>query len=137
MSWGTCYKGTNNIHFNFPALMDDSRIFSTYESSGLSDSKIKKTNGIKTNSDYRSYLQKNADTIIRDNQLNACDNCGTCQYNTKIQSKDIKMSNTPYIFETTLSADQPYGYESSDLKNIYLSRQQLEARMHTPRFQIQ
>ena len=25
MSWGTCYSGSNNIHFNFPAIMDDSR----------------------------------------------------------------------------------------------------------------
>jgi hypothetical protein len=23
MSWGTCYSGSNNIHFDYPALMSD------------------------------------------------------------------------------------------------------------------
>ena len=25
MSWGTCYSGSNNIHFGFPPIMTDGR----------------------------------------------------------------------------------------------------------------
>ena len=46
------------------------------------------------------------------NQLNSCNQC-----NSYIGSKDSN-ENNPYIFSTTLSDDQPYGYENSDLKNF-------------------
>ena len=42
MSWGTCYSGSNNIHFNFPAFMDDGRNFSNYEAGATLDNIIKK-----------------------------------------------------------------------------------------------
>ena len=71
MSWGTCYKGSNNIHFNYPPFMTDSRLFSNYESSSQSDEILKQNSNIKTNSDYRRYLQTNADNIIKNNQLSA------------------------------------------------------------------
>lgn len=124
MSWGTCYQGSNNIHFNYPPLMTDGRNFSLYESSSLLDNAIKTNANIKTNSDYRRYIQKNADLIIKNNQLRSCNECNSCPY----VNYDVKMSNKPYIFNSILSKDQPYGYEDSDLKNIYLSREQLNAQ---------
>ena len=141
MSWGTCYKGSNNIHFNFPPLMNDGRNFSSYKPGTVHDQLIKSEANIKTNSDYRYYLQNNADTIIKKNQLLACDECSTCPYINN-QSKETKKktenkeTNSPYIFSSTLSNDQPYGYENSDLKNIYLSRLQLNAKMYLPEFNI-
>ena len=57
MSWGTCYKGSNNIHFNFPPLMNDSRNVSNYQPGALLDENIKKQASISTNSDYRLYLK--------------------------------------------------------------------------------
>ena len=137
MSWGTCYQGSNNIHFNFPPLMNDSRNFSSYESGATLDKALKDKANIKTNTDYRRYLQANADSIIKNNQLGACDECSSCPYINNPDNKSNYNSNTPYIFNSTLSQDQPYGYETSDLKNIYLSRNQLEAQMHAPRIAIQ
>jgi len=132
MSWGTCYSGSNNIHFNFPPLMNDSRNYSDYKPGNVMDKMIKKKENILTNSKYREYLQKNADMIIKNNQLNACDECASCPYKNNL---NINI-NKPYIFDSILSNDQPYGYENSDLKNIYLSRQQLESQMYAPRFEI-
>lgn len=139
MSWGTCYKGTNNIHFTYPPLMSDSRLFSDYRSSSLEDEKIKENSNIQTNSDYRHYLQTNADNIIKNNQLSACNEYNSCYYNNnKISDTDLNYkSNTPYIFNNTLSKDQPYGYDESDLKNIYLSREELQANMYAPRFNLE
>jgi hypothetical protein len=134
MSWGTNYKGSNNIHFNFPPLMDDGRNYSNYEAGASLDNKLKEKANIKTNTDYRKYLQTNADSIIKNNQLSACGECTTCPYfSGPIQD----LPNTkPYIFDSILSNDQPYGYETGDLKNKYLSKQFLEAQMHAPRFRI-
>jgi hypothetical protein len=132
MSWGTCYGGSNNIHFNYPPLMEDSRLFSDYNSSVLNDKVLKQRNNIQTNSDYRKYLQTNSDALIKNNQLMACNECSVCSYynspNTSINSK------TPYIFESTLSNDQPYGYETSNLKNLYLTQQQLDSQKHITKY---
>ena len=134
MSWSTCYKGSNNIHFNFPPLMHDGRNYSNYEAGASLDNKLKEKANIKTNSDYRNYLQTNADLIIKNNQLSACGECSTCPYfSGPIQNLP---TTKPYIFNSILSNDQPFGYETSDLKNIYLSKQVLEAQMHAPRFTI-
>ena len=133
MSWGTCYSGSNNIHFNFPPLMNDSRLFSNYYSSALNDSVFQNNKNIKNNSDYRKYLQVNADTIIKNNQYISCIECGTTSNNT---SEPLVSNKTPYIFNSILSRDQPYGYETSDLKNIYLSKQQLDAQKHVSKYVI-
>jgi hypothetical protein len=132
MSWGTCYSGSNNIHFNFPPLMDDSRLFSNYYSSALNDSVFQNNKNIKNNSDYRKYLQVNADTIIKNNQYTSYIECGANQNN----NESIESKQTPYIFNSILSRDQPYGYETSDLKNIYLSKQQLDAQKHVTKYVI-
>ena len=133
MSWGTCYSGSNNILFNSPPLMNDSRLFSNYYSSALNDSVFKNNKNIKNNSDYRKYLQVNADTIIKNNQYISCIECGTTSNNT---SEPLVSNKTPYIFNSILSRDQPYGYETSDLKNVYLSRQQLDAQKHVSKYVI-
>ena len=133
MSWGTCYSGSNNIHFNFPPLMDDSRLFSNYYSSVLNDSVFQNNKNIKNNSDYRKYLQVNADAIIQNNQYISCVECGTISNN---RSQSLVTNQGPYIFKSILSRDQPYGYETSDLKNIYLSKQQLDAQKHVSKYVI-
>jgi len=133
MSWGTCYSGSNNIHFNFPPLMEDSRLFSNYYSSVLNDDVFKNNKNIKNNSDYRKYLQVNADAIIKNNQYISCGECGTTSNNIL---EPLVSNQTPYIFNSILSQDQPYGYETSDLKNIYLSKQQLDSQKHVSKYVI-
>ena len=133
MSWGTCYSGSNNIHFDFPPLMEDSRLFSNYYSSVLNDTVFQNNKNIKNNSDYRKYLQVNADAIIQNNQYISCIECGTT---SNYKSKPSTSIQTPYIFNSILSRDQPYGYETSNLKNIYLSKQQLDAQKHISKYII-
>ena len=134
MSWSTCYSGSNNIHFNYPPLMDDSRLFSDYHSSVLNDNILKHRNNIQTNSDYRKYLQVNSDALIKNNQLIACNECSVCPYYSKTNLEINKL--TPYIFDNTLSNIRPYGYETSDLKELYLSRQQLDSQKHVSKYII-
>ena len=36
-----------------------------------------------------------------------------------------KHPNVPYLYQSCLNKNQPFGYEDSNLKNLYLSREQL------------
>ena len=132
MSYGLCANGSNNINMNFPPLMDDARLFSNYYSSVLNDEMLKRNKNIKTNSDYRNYLQINAEAIISNNQLNSCNECSVCPYYSKTDLEINK--HTPYIFDHTLSKIRPYGYETSDLKELYLTRQQLDSQKHVTKY---
>ena len=31
MSWGTCYSGSDNIHYDFPSIMNDGRLFTNWQ----------------------------------------------------------------------------------------------------------
>ncbi len=129
MSWGTCYGASNNIHFDFPPLMSDGRNYATWIPACKINTQIRKKNKITTNYDYRQYLTKNADNIIKQNQVNACDQCCGCWENFK---KVPFTSTSKYLYKSCTDGGQPYGYENSDLKNLYLSRFALESKQIAP-----
>ena len=142
MSWGTCYSGSNNIHFDFPPIMADGRNYATWQPGAVINEQIRQKEGIKTNWQYRSYLTNNADSIIKQNQLAACNDCCSCpaRYtnqpshspNTVNMNKEKVADAQPFLYKSCTDGSQPYGYETSDLKNLYLSEQQLQSRMVTP-----
>ena len=129
MSWGTCYSASNNIHFDFPPLMADGRNFASWQPGAVINKKIREKEGIITNAQYRKYLVANADAIIKQNQIEACNQCGAniAQYNNT--NKEI---NVPFLYKSNLQSSKPIGYENSDLKNVYLSRHALQSRQITP-----
>lgn len=132
MSWATCYAGSNNIHFNFPPIMMDGRNYATWQPGAVVNEKIRENNNISSNWEYRTFLQKNAVNIMKANSTSACNNCGSCldQY-AGSQNPEIQ-SNTPFVFSSALDRSQPFGYETSDLKNVYLSRYELQSRIMAP-----
>ena len=127
MSWGTCYSASNNIHFDFPPLMADGRNFASWQPGAVINKNIREKEGIISNAQYRKYLITNADTIIKSNQLEACDQCGT-----SIAQYGNANNNGPFLYKSNLQASKSVGYETSDLKNIYLTRQQLQSKQVTP-----
>ena len=129
MSGGTCYTGSNNIHFNFPPIMADGRNFASWQPGAVVNEKIRQESGIKSNWQYRKYLMENADQIIKYNQLGACEQSsgGVVNY-----GGEEKLNGSPFLYNSYLENSQPFGYENSDLKSSYLSRQQLQERMVTP-----
>ena len=74
-------------------------------------------------------MQNNADSIIKYNQLEACDECCSCP---TIYSNKQQELNTLFLYKSCLQTTKPYGYENSDLKEIYLSKYQLQCRLYTP-----
>ena len=126
MSWGTCYSAPNNIHFDFPAVMNDGRTFTTHLSPYEMNESIKKKENIKTNKDYKNYLVKNADSIIKYNTYYAFN------YNCGIPTQEINNNGPPYIFKQSFEKNRPYGYSESTLKNMYLSREELLSKQVSP-----
>lgn len=129
MSWGTCYSGCNNIHFGFPPLMADGRNYADWLPGDAINQKIREENNITTNWDYRQFLTKNAEQIMKQNSVEACDQCCTCpaRYGN-VQPQ----TNTPFLYKSCTQSTQPFGYENSDLKNLYLNEYQLQCRLSAP-----
>lgn len=144
MSWGSCASGSNNIHQGFPPIMNDGRNFSSWQPGGALNENIRKNENITSNWQYRRYLMNNADKIIMKNQLEACNQCCSCpaKFNSapsnspnvavNNNSSDTTRKTTPFLFDSCTDRSQPFGYETSNQKSLYLSQQSLESRMVTP-----
>ena len=130
MSFGICNSGSNNIHFDFPPIMSDGRNYATWQPGSKVSEDIREKAGIKSNWQYRRYMQDNADSIIKYNQLSSCDQCCSCPARYGAQNEG--QSHSPFLYKSCVDQTQPYGYETSDLKSSYLSTYQLQCRMFTP-----
>lgn len=129
MSWGTCYKGSNNIHLDYPPLMSDGRNYTNWDPACEKNKNLIKQTGMKSNYQYRQFLINNANKLMKSNNIAACDECGVCQYGHPfIQDTN----NGKYLYKSVNDQHQPYGYENSDLKNLYVSREQLQTRLTAP-----
>jgi len=120
---------SHNIHFDFPPIMEDGRNYATYIPACEINEKIQSRNGLSSNYAYRQYLIKNATNLMKTNQLVACDDTGPCmgQFN-----RDPIANSTKHIYRGYSDSSTPYGYETSNMKQLYLSRMQLEARKDAP-----
>ena len=114
-SWGTCYSGSNNIHFNFPPIMQDGRNYASYQPEAVINQRIQQQEGIKTNWQYRQYMTHNGIQIMEYNTMEACYDVGL---NPHTQTNTTPSSNVPYLFSSSFDTSTPgYGYSNSDLKN--------------------
>jgi|TARA_B110000967_G_C18729510_1_gene481874 hypothetical protein len=125
MSWATCYSGSNNLHFESPPLMSDGRHFTKFDPSCESNDVLKKKLDLKSNYEYRQYLINNGDSLIINNR----ESCFNLNKNNKINGSQAV--NNKYLFNGVNDKTKPFGYEGSDLKNLYLTRQQLESKFHS------
>jgi len=128
--WENCYSASNNYDFNSPAKMSDGRLWSQWSPSAVVNERIQVQSGIQTNWGYRQYLQKNGLQIMNYNNKEACYTLGLDpHYTTNATPSD----NVPYTFRGTFDTSKPgFGYCNSDLKNPYLSSEQLNSRLISP-----
>ena len=127
MSWATCYSGSNNIHFNTPPLMSDGRHYSNYDPSCKANNELRDSLGIKNNYQYRQWLISNGQAVMRQNRKSACNECSQC-----VQEAAQAPPQQKYLFKNCADNSRPYGYEGSDLKNLYLTRQSLQSQLNAP-----
>lgn len=132
MSWRTCYSGSNNIQFDFPPIMSDGRNYASWQPEAVVNQRIQEREGIKSNWQYRKFLQNNGLQIINYNNQEACAAVGLPVYFESV-SGATPSSNVPHTFKNVFDTGAPgFGYSNSDLKNPYLTREQLNARLVAP-----
>ena len=128
--WENCYSASNNIHFNFPPIMTDGRNFAQWTPDAAVNNRIQQKEGITNNWNYRQYLQQNGLQIMNYNTTEACYELGLDPH---VQTGKTPSDNVPYTFRSTFDTSRPgFGYCNSDLKNPYLSREQLNSRLVAP-----
>ena len=129
MSWATCYSGSNNVYFNNPPIMADGRNYASWQPESVINNRIIAAENIKNNFEYRQYLQNNSVHIMKYDNTEYCNSLGLpCHYN----SDKTPSSMYPYKYKSVFDTNKPgFGYCDSNLKNPYLSREQLNARMFT------
>ena len=127
MSWATCYSGSNNIHFNIPPLMSDGRMCTQFDPSCHVNNKLKQKMNFSNNYDYRQWLIKNGNRVADLNKRSACNECSEC-----VETAANAPTTVKYLFKSCQDNSKPFGYEGSDLKNLYLSKQALNARLKAP-----
>ena len=74
---------------------------------------------------YRQYLIKNADSIIKNDQVSQCSDVPSFP-------KTTHSTNTPYLYTSCVDRAKPPGYENSNLKSVYLEKQRLKCTMIAP-----
>jgi hypothetical protein len=130
MSWATCYSGCNNTHFNLPPIMSDGRNYASWQPEAAVNKNIQVQENIHSNWEYRKYMQNNGLKIMKYNTLEACYDLGL---NPHINTDATPSSNVPHKFKNIFDTSEPgFGYCNSDLKNPYLTREQLNSRLVSP-----
>lgn len=122
--------GTNNRHKEFPSLMSDGRsIVSNAQNVAILNQKLLTENGITNNWKYRQYMIKNANTIMEYNYRESSNDTG---YIVPPVKKSLLTSELvlPYTFDSLHDNTKPY--ESSDLKELYLTRERLNSKKNEP-----
>ena len=128
--WENCYNASNNYNFNYPPLMSDGRNWSAWQPSAVINNRIRKQEGIKSSWDYRQFLTNNGLEIMK---YNTMESCYTLGLNPHVETGKTPSQNVPYVYKNVFDTSKPgYGYCNSDLKNPYLSREQLNSRMVAP-----
>jgi len=110
--------------------MNDGRNYASWQPDAVINQRIQVKEGINNNWNYRQYLQQNGLQIMNYNNSEACYELGLDPH---VQSGKTPSSNVPYTFRSTFDTSEPgFGYCNSDLKNPYLTREQLNARIVAP-----
>jgi hypothetical protein len=111
--------------------MTDGRNFSGWQPGNAVNDSIRRAENIKTNWDYRRYLTTNADQIMNINRIDAVNMSGHGQVEVNAYEQD-NQRNVPFMYSSVMDKREPFGYVTSDLKDVYLSREALQSRMVAP-----
>jgi hypothetical protein len=105
---------TNNVYQGFPPLMADARsVVASWQPESYTNDRMIRENGIQSNWQYRQYLTQNATAIMKQNFSESANDIGYYDINaSSIASRPITAS--------------------SDLKELYMSREDLQSRRIAP-----
>lgn len=121
---------SNNKFEKFPSMMNDGRsVQASWQPGTVVNQIIQKENGIQSNWQYRKYLAKHANEIRAQHFQSACTDTG---YFVRDHKNKDTTYHTPQTYSSLHEPIKHRGFGSSDLKELYLSREQLHAKQVVP-----
>lgn len=124
---------TNNQYPFFPPKMSDGRaLTASWQPEAIINNELLKETGIKTNWEYRKYLTTNAKEITNYNFTESCNDVGYYKRQFNQPENMDNYSSPPYVYNSYLDNNNVLGVNNSDLKQLYLSREQLNSRKVSP-----
>ena len=122
---------TNNQYPTFPPLMSDSRsLFASWQPEAVINNNLIVDSGITSNWEYRKYLTTNALDIMKYNMTESCNDVGYYKRHTEAPSEKKHMQSG-YMYKSYMD-NTPSSTGTSDLKELYISREQLNSRKISP-----
>lgn len=123
---------TNNQYSKFPPLMEDGRtVLASWQPEAAVNESILRREGIQSNWQYRKYLTKNGDELRENMYHEALNDVGFTIRNEN-KSIDSASFGTPMLYGSLLEPVSHKGASLSDLKDNYLTREQLQSKMIVP-----
>ena len=120
----------NNYYTIEPTQELQGTAYSLWQPDGSTNKQIQVDAGISSNWKYRQYIQKNANEIMKFNTMQSINASGNNPY-TVLNTKTV--GNTPYLYSSVHDTSKPeYGFINSDLKQDYMTKQQMRSRMVAP-----
>jgi len=124
---------SNNRYDGFPPLMSDGRsIVANGKSEPLSHNAMLQKTGITNNAQYRDYMIKNAKQIMMDDFRNSSNDTGFSEEGRFADYLLASVSGKHAKHAAYVPTNDRIAFKSSDLKDIYLSREQLDAKRDYP-----
>jgi len=110
--------------------MTDGRNYSSWQPEAVVNERIQKKENIHTNWDYRQFMTQNGIEIMKIDNQEACYELGL---NPHYTSNKTPSDNVPFMYSSSMDTRSPgYGYPTSNLKNVYLTSEQLQAKQFSP-----
>lgn len=127
---------TNNLYSQFPPKMADGRsAISSWQPESATNNQLLKNNDIKSNWEYRKYLTQHGNQVMEYNFRATCNDTGYFIPPLDVGSGENSHSKkVPYTYTSFTDMSKPDGYQDSDLKHMYLSREQLNSRKVAPTY---
>jgi len=122
---------SNNQYERFPPLMSDGRsMMASWQPGAVVNEVLLQQNGIQSNWQYRKFMTQNSEAIKANLLRDSLNDVG---YSVRNENPDMgQMFETPKVYG---SFHEPISHRqaaSSDLKDIYMTREQLQAKQVVP-----
>ena len=121
---------THNLYKDFPPIMEDGRVLvASWQPEAVTNNNLVKLAGVTTNWKYREYLTHNAVGIMKQNQAETMNDIGYVARYAKAPETPYR---PPYSYKSYLDNTTVFGYQNSNLKDLYFTKEQLDARKVSP-----
>ena len=120
-------SSTNQTYYT---ITPSNPLESSWQPGAIVNSNIQLEAGITSNWKYRQYIQNNANHIMKYNTMEYIYASGNNPYDV---TNKVPSSNVPLLFSSLYDQTQPsYGFSDSDLKQGFITKQQINGRMVAP-----